>query len=94
MEIACKHVVVASCCAIVWGLYIWYLVASMGLHFNGWVHLIYYIMKYCISLPSKYILIVIDSNSVIFLSQNMGYHQSVTECNKVWYNIKKCEIVQ
>ena len=42
------------------------LVISAGLHLSNYIHRIYYIMEYCISLPSKHFVIVLNSIPAMF----------------------------
>ena len=81
--------VVTNYCSILPKLHICCLIASVGLHLSDSGQWIYYIMEYGINLPFKYILIVIDSNSIVFRGQNMRYWQSATEYKLIQYNTKK-----
>ena len=40
-------------------------------------------MEYCTVIPSKHVIIVIDSDFVMFRGQNIRYCQSVIKCNRV-----------
>ena len=66
-----------------------YLVASVGVHLSSCIYQIYYIMEYCIRLPSKYILIYKDSNFVMLRGHSIGCCQNFMECDKVQFSMKK-----
>ena len=55
------------------------LVASVGLHFDSCIYWVFYIIKYYMGLPSKYILNIIDSNSVMLRLKS----RLLPKCNKV-----------
>ena len=59
------------------------LITRAGLHLNGCIHRVYHVIEFCTSLPSKYILIFINTDSTLFEGRNMGCFQSVANCARV-----------
>ena len=79
--------VVANWHSYAYRLYMYYLFTSVGLHISSCIYKIYYVIKYCINSPSKYIIVVIDNIFVAAKGQNMEHHWSAKNCDM---SVKKC----